>query len=156
MRTAKEKLRGSAPRARKGTQVAPRIPVLPRFACAERVIPLAAVAHPLATLGLADGQRFRRALRWWPWGRTTAWKTVKSVMRSADIADNVCKPKALRHAFAVEAGQQTGGHSRVEGQHSVWVLFIQLSGRTSNLRCWSLLSYRPSVVHSICKFQAIE
>jgi len=58
---------GATPRAGKGARVPclrPRIPVLPRHsACAERVIPLAAVALALATPGLADGQRFSAALR---------------------------------------------------------------------------------------------
>ncbi len=44
--------------------------------------------------------------RLWPWGRTTAWKTVKTVMREAGTAECLCKPKALRHAFAVEAGKR--------------------------------------------------
>jgi len=61
--------------------------------------------------------------RLWPWGRTTGWKTVKSVMRKAGIIDHLCKPKALRHALGVEAGQQGVplnitqrwlGHARIE------------------------------------------
>ena len=61
--------------------------------------------------------------RLWPWGRTTAWKHVKRVMRNAGITNALCKPKALRHGFAVEAGQhgiplnivqRWLGHSRLE------------------------------------------
>lgn len=61
--------------------------------------------------------------RLWPWGRTTAWKHVKRVMKAAGIPDAVCKPKALRHGFAVEAGQSGVqlnivqrwlGHARIE------------------------------------------
>jgi site-specific recombinase XerD len=61
--------------------------------------------------------------RFWPWGRTNGWKVVKSVMRKAGIAEGLCKPKALRHAFAVEAGQKSIplnivqrwlGHARIE------------------------------------------
>jgi site-specific recombinase XerD len=61
--------------------------------------------------------------RLWPWGRTHAWKQVKSVMHEAGIAEGLCKPKALRHAFAVEAGQKGVplnivqrwlGHARME------------------------------------------
>jgi site-specific recombinase XerD len=61
--------------------------------------------------------------RIWPWCRTTAWKVVKSVMRDAKIAEALCQPKALRHAFAIEAGQQGVplniiqrwlGHARIE------------------------------------------
>lgn len=59
----------------------------------------------------------------WPWGRTTGWKIVQGLMRSVGIAEAVCQPKALRHAFAVEAGQQGVplnivqrwlGHARIE------------------------------------------
>ena len=44
-------------------------------------------------------------------------------MREAGLAENLCKPKALRHAFAVEAGQKGIplnivqrwlGHARIE------------------------------------------
>lgn len=61
--------------------------------------------------------------RLWPWGRTHGWKVVKAVMRKAGIAECLCKPKALRHAFAVEAGQKGIplnivqrwlGHARIE------------------------------------------
>lgn len=61
--------------------------------------------------------------RLWPWGRTHAWKTVKSAMRKAGIAEDLCKPKSLRHAFAVEASQngiplnivqRWLGHARIE------------------------------------------
>jgi hypothetical protein len=44
--------------------------------------------------------------RLWPCGLTNGWKIVKAVMRNAGIAESLCKPKALRHAFAVEAGQK--------------------------------------------------
>ena len=37
----------------------------------------------------------------WPWGRTTAWKLVKVVMREASIPSFCAMPKALRHAFGV-------------------------------------------------------
>ncbi len=61
--------------------------------------------------------------RIWPWGRTKAWKVVKGVMRETGISEVLCKPKALRHAFAVEAGQKSVplnmvqrwlGHARIE------------------------------------------
>ena len=61
--------------------------------------------------------------RLWPWGRTTAWKHVKRIMKIAGIADPLCKPKALRHGFAVDAGQNGVplnmvqrwlGHARLE------------------------------------------
>ena len=59
----------------------------------------------------------------WPWCRTTAWSVVKQMMREANIAEGLCKPKALRHGFAIEAGQQGVplnivqrwmGHARIE------------------------------------------
>lgn len=61
--------------------------------------------------------------RLWPWGRTHAWKQVKRVMKAAGISDALCKPKALRHGFAVDAGQNGVplnivqrwlGHARIE------------------------------------------
>lgn len=61
--------------------------------------------------------------RLWPWGRTTAWKLVKSVMQDAGILGAVQVPKALRHGFAIEAIQRSVplnivqrwmGHARME------------------------------------------
>jgi integrase len=61
--------------------------------------------------------------RLWPWGRTTSWKYVKRVMENAGIAEGLRMPKALRHAFGVEAGQKGVplnivqrwlGHARIE------------------------------------------
>jgi len=61
--------------------------------------------------------------RLWPWGRTTGWKIIKSIMRKAGVVEYLCKPKALRHTFGVEAGQQGVplnivqrwlGHARIE------------------------------------------
>jgi integrase len=74
-------------------------------------------------LSLARIDPERKRARLWPWGRTTAWKHVKRVMRRAGITDAVSKPKALRHGFAVEAGQNGVqlnfvqrwlGHARIE------------------------------------------
>ena len=45
--------------------------------------------------------------RLWNWSRTTAWKRVKTIMRSAGIAERLAMPKALRHAFGVR-GTQAG------------------------------------------------
>jgi len=62
-------------------------------------------------------------IRLWRWGRTHAWKQVKRIMKIAGIADSLAKPKALRHGFAVEAGQKGVplnivqrwlGHARLE------------------------------------------
>ena len=62
--------------------------------------------------------------RLWPWGRTTAWKHVKQVMREAGVLPSCTSPKGLRHAFGVmgisEAGvplnmmQKWLGHARIE------------------------------------------
>jgi integrase len=71
---------------------------------------------------LRSGQHVPRG-RIWQWGRTTAWKSVKRVMMSAHIAEWLCQPKALRHGFAIAAGQNGVplnvvqrwlGHSRIE------------------------------------------
>lgn len=44
--------------------------------------------------------------RLWTFSRPTAWKRVRQVMHEAGIGPGLAKPKALRHAFAVEAVQQ--------------------------------------------------
>jgi integrase len=72
--------------------------------------------------GLSVLSRNPRA-RLWSWGRTTAWKRVKAVMRIAKIRDALATPKAARHAFGVEAVQngvalnilqRWMGHARIE------------------------------------------
>lgn len=76
--------------------------------------------HGIAS-AFADSEK--RSERLWPWCRTTAWKHVKRVLKRAGVADPFAKPKALRHGFAVEAGQNGVqlnivqrwlGHSRIE------------------------------------------
>ncbi len=61
--------------------------------------------------------------RLWPVSRTTGWKWIKMAMREAGIGHSVAKPRALRHAFAVEAVRQRIalslvkkwlGHARIE------------------------------------------
>lgn len=85
--------------------------------------------------------------RLWPWGRTTAWKVVKAVMRKAGIAGSLCKPKALRHAFAVEAGQKGIplnivqrwlGHARIETT-AIYASAIGDEERNLARRAWSSL-----------------
>ena len=44
--------------------------------------------------------------RLWKFSRPTAWKRVRDVMAVAGVGPCQAKPKALRHAFAVEAVQQ--------------------------------------------------
>lgn len=41
--------------------------------------------------------------RYWPWGRTTAYRYVKDVMASAGIVGLHASPKGLRHGFGVHA-----------------------------------------------------
>ena len=83
--------------------------------------------------------------RLWPWGRTNAWKIVKAVMRKAGIAENLSKPKALRHAFAVEAGQKGIplnivqrwlGHARIE-MTAIYASAIGDEERNLARRAWS-------------------
>jgi integrase/recombinase XerD len=83
-----------------------------------RAVPVPRELIPLLTKYAADKNG-----RLWPWGRTTGWKVVKAVMCRAGISECLCKPKALRHAFAVEAGQKGVplnivqrwlGHARIE------------------------------------------
>lgn len=82
-----------------------------------------AIPVPPKLLALLEHLRPIADERLWKWGRTNAWKVVKRVMRKAGIAEDLCKPKALRHAFAVEAGQKGVplnivqrwlGHARIE------------------------------------------
>ena len=82
-----------------------------------------AVPVPCALIQLLKTYGHCAEERLWPWSRTTAWKTVKLVMMKAGIPESLCKPKALRHAFAVEAGQKAVplnivqkwlGHARIE------------------------------------------
>jgi|HubBroStandDraft_5_1064220.scaffolds.fasta_scaffold24163_2 integrase/recombinase XerD len=45
--------------------------------------------------------------RLWAWSRTTGWRRVKAVMKSASAPSFVAMPKALRHAFGVEATMES-------------------------------------------------
>jgi integrase/recombinase XerD len=83
--------------------------------------------------------------RLWPWGRTTGWKIVKSVMRKAGIAGNLSKPKSLRHALGVEAAQRGIplnivqrwlGHSRIETT-AIYASAIGDEERNLARRTWS-------------------
>ena len=106
-----------------------------------------AVPVPPALISLftvyGTGQRDRL----WPWGRTTAWKVVKSVMLKAGIKESLCKPKALRHSFAVEAGQKAIplnvvqrwlGHARIETT-AIYASAIGDEERNLASRAWSAL-----------------
>jgi integrase/recombinase XerD len=52
-----------------------------------------------------DAQRDpkRAGERLWTWSRTTGWRRVKALMEMASAPSFVAMPKALRHAFGVEA-----------------------------------------------------
>jgi integrase len=104
-----------------------------------------AVPVPRNLIPLLASQAAHKNGRLWPWGRTTAWKIIKSVMREAGVADCLCKPKALRHAFAVEAGQKGGplnivqrwlGHARIETT-AIYASAIGDEERNLARRAWS-------------------
>ena len=107
-----------------------------------RAVPVPRTLIPLlTTYGVAKEGRL------WPWCRTTGWKMVKAVMRRAGIADSLCKPKALRHAFAVEAGQKAIplnivqrwlGHARIETT-AIYASAIGDEERNLARRAWSSL-----------------
>jgi site-specific recombinase XerD len=68
-------------------------------------------------------------------------------MRKAGIAECLCKPKALRHAFAVEAGQKGIplnivqrwlGHARIETT-AIYASAIGEEERNLAKRAWSSL-----------------
>jgi site-specific recombinase XerD len=114
-----------------------------------------AVPVPTPLINLLAAQDVARNGRLWPWSRTHAWKIVKATMRSAGIADNMCKPKALRHAFAVEAGQKGVplnivqrwlGHARIE----TTVIYASAIGdeeRNLARRAWC--SLEPVIFHGL-------
>jgi integrase/recombinase XerD len=106
-----------------------------------------AVPVPRRLLPLLTDYSLKEPGRLWPWGRTTAWKVVKSVMRRAGISESLCKPKALRHAFAVEAGQKAIplnivqrwlGHARIETT-AIYASAIGDEERNLARRAWSSL-----------------
>ena len=106
-----------------------------------------AIPVPRGLIPLLKMYGAERDGRLWPWGRTTAWKKVKAVMRKAGIAESLCKPKAPRHAFAVEAGQKGIplnivqrwlGHARIETT-AIYASAIGDEERNLARRAWSSL-----------------
>jgi integrase/recombinase XerD len=102
------------------------------------------VTHRIAA---ALGDPESRNKRLWPWGRTTAWKHVKRVMRRAGIADTFAKPKALRHAFGIEAQQNSVqlnmvqrwmGHARIETT-AIYAAALGKEERALAQRTWQKL-----------------
>ena len=107
-----------------------------------RAVPVPRALIPLITMYVVGKQGWL-----WPWGRTHGWKVVKAVMRKAGIAECLCKPKALRHAFAVEAGQKGIplnivqrwlGHARIETT-AIYASAIGDEERNLARRTWSSL-----------------
>jgi len=85
--------------------------------------PTRTVPVPRSLILFLDGvHRFREAQddpmkmnkRLWSWSRTTGWRRVKTVMRMASAPHFVAMPKALRHAFGVEATLESIGLSMVQ------------------------------------------
>lgn len=106
-----------------------------------------AVPVPCALILLLTEYGTDREGRLWPWGRTSGWKIVKAVMSEAGIAECLCKPKALRHAFAVEAGQngiplnivqRWLGHARMETT-AIYAGAVGDEERNLARRAWSSL-----------------
>jgi integrase len=48
----------------------------------------------------------RASERLWPWCRTTGWKRIGEIMRSTGLPAYLCQPKALRHAFGINASEE--------------------------------------------------
>jgi len=106
-----------------------------------------AVPVPRSLIPLLTMYALGKEGRLWSWGRTTGWKIAKAVMRKAGIAESLCKPKALRHAFAVEAGQKGIplnivqrwlGHARIETT-AIYASAIGEEERNLARRAWSSL-----------------
>lgn len=85
--------------------------------------------------------------RIWPWSRTTAWKRVKEVMLAAKIDARLATPKAARHAFGVDAIQNSValnivqrwmGHARIETT-TIYANVIGKEERALARRTWRSL-----------------
>lgn len=86
--------------------------------------------------------------RLWKWGRTTAWKRVKAVMRDANVPERLTMPKAARHAFGIGAVQQSVpiniiqrwmGHARIETT-AIYTDVIGKEERDLAQRTWRFLT----------------
>jgi integrase len=106
------------------------------------------VPPELVTLVLELVPKEQKGQRIWTWGRTTAWKHVKSVMEAAGIQQFLSSPKAARHGFGVNA-IQTGvalnivqrwmGHARIETT-AIYADVIGEEERALARRTWQTLS----------------
>jgi integrase/recombinase XerD len=54
----------------------------------------------------AQASQHESTARLFPWCRTTGWKVVREVMREANVPRFLWKPKALRHAFGINASSE--------------------------------------------------
>ncbi len=93
-----------------------------------RAVPVAAelfeTLEQVHEVAVARQNSATRERRLWPWSRTTAWCRVKCIMTSASLDGSLAMPKALRHAFGVQATagariplnmvKKWMGHSRIE------------------------------------------
>jgi integrase len=71
-----------------------------------RAVPVPAqfVKYLMEVHGLSLGEDTNASHeRLWKFSRPTAWKRTKAIMRTAQVPAAIAKPKALRHAFGVEA-----------------------------------------------------
>jgi len=82
-----------------------------------KLIALLRQVHDLDTLGRDPNERI------WKWGRTTAWKRVRALMKIAKVPTRLSTPRSARHAFGVNAVQNSVslnvvqrwmGHARIE------------------------------------------
>ena len=89
----------------------------------------------------------------WSFRRTYAWNQVKIIMRAAGIGDQQCKPKALRHGFAVDAVlngvplnivQRWMGHARLETT-AIYASVLGEEERKLARRTWAEISHHLSL-----------
>jgi integrase/recombinase XerD len=109
-----------------------------------------AVPVPLRLIDLivkATTSEHKPRSRLWPWRRTMAWRHVKRMMKNAGVPDALSKPKALRHGFAIDAGQhgvplnivqRWMGHARLETT-AIYAGAIGEEERNLARRAWSSL-----------------
>lgn len=99
----------------------------------------------------AQSDPSRRDQRLWDWGRTTAWKHVKFVMRAAKISEGLAKPRAARHGFGVNAVQSAValnivqrwmGHARIETT-AIYADVIGKEEQALARRTWTSLGKLP-------------
>jgi len=111
-----------------------------------RAVPVPRCLIDLVTKATATSNHESRA-RLWPWRRTMAWKHVKRVMKNAGITNALCKPKALRHGFAIDAGQngvplnivqRWMGHARLETT-AIYAGAIGDEERNLAKRSWAMI-----------------